>query len=175
MAVDLHWNVLSVEYDTMLVIIYIWRILESPFSVLDRDRDDTVVFTCRVIQASCISFIFHTELAFWISRRLCFSCSSDGFWIFFRLGKVDRDIQSTIFCINSPFAVLFDTVSADIITVLTQLVVESSCFFRRLFVFFPESVLNLSRTWHETVHDLCIKEITVSDTVFNDASCNSLI
>ena len=114
MAVDLHWNVLSVEYDTMLVIIYIWRILESPFSVLDRDRDDTVVFTCRVIQASCISFIFHTELAFWISRRLCFSCSSDGFWIFFRLGKVDRDIQSTIFCINSPFAVLFDTVSADI-------------------------------------------------------------
>ena len=23
--------------------------------------------------------------------------------------------------------------------------------------------------------DLCIKEITVSDTVFNDASCNSLI
>ena len=76
-----------------------------------------------------------------------FISTGDGFWIFFRLGKVDRDIQSTIFCINSPFAVLFDTVSADIITVLTQLVVESSCFFRRLFVFFPESVLNLSRTW----------------------------
>ena len=53
---------LSIKYDTMLIVVYIWRILKSPFSVIDRKRYDPVILSCRVIHSSCISFIFHAKL-----------------------------------------------------------------------------------------------------------------
>ena len=65
--VDLHRNMLSVKYDAVLIIIYIRRILESPFSSVDGDGDDPVVLSGRMIQTSGIAFILHTELTLGIA------------------------------------------------------------------------------------------------------------
>ena len=62
--VDLHGDMLTVEDDAVFIIINVRRVLESPFCPLDGDGDDPVVFPCGVVCASCITFIFHTELAF---------------------------------------------------------------------------------------------------------------
>ena len=107
-----------VKYDAVLVVIYIRRILESPFLSLDGDGDDAVVLPCRVVQASRISFVFHAELAFRVGGGLRLACRGDGFWIFLRLGEVDRDVQSPVLCIYRPFAVPFDAVTAYVVAVL---------------------------------------------------------
>ena len=37
---DLHWDMLAIEHDTVLIVIHIRRILEAPLAVIDRDRDN---------------------------------------------------------------------------------------------------------------------------------------
>ena len=49
-AVDLHRDMLTVEYDTVFIIVYVWRVLEAPFAVVDDDGDDPVVFSGRMIE-----------------------------------------------------------------------------------------------------------------------------
>ena len=63
-AVYLHRNMLSVKYDTVLIVIYIRRVLKSPFLSLDRNRDDAVILPCGMVHASCIALVLHAELAF---------------------------------------------------------------------------------------------------------------
>ena len=57
---------------------------KAPTKYGDLETNNTVITTSWVIDATKITFIFHTKLAFWIIRSYrIFSCS-DGFWIFFR-------------------------------------------------------------------------------------------
>ena len=62
LMLDLHWNMLAVKYDAVLIVIYIRRILESPLTSLNSDRDDPVVLSGRMVQSACIAFIFAAEL-----------------------------------------------------------------------------------------------------------------
>ena len=78
-AVDLHRDMLTVEYDTVFIIVYVWRVLEAPFAVIDGDGDDPVVFSGRMIEPSGIAFIFHAKLTFRISTCFCISGSGNGF------------------------------------------------------------------------------------------------
>ena len=142
-AVDLHWNMLSVEYDAVLVIVYIRGVLESPRVILNCDRDDSVVLTSRMIKASCISFVFHTELTFWIGRGFCFSCCCNRFWIFLWFGKIDRNVNFSIRAVHFPFLILLYTITANIVAVLAQFVKIICCFLRIILVFFPKSLLDL--------------------------------
>ena len=65
--VDLHGDMLSVEYNTMLIIINIGRVLHSPRTVIDCDWNDSVILSCRMICAACISLIFRTKQTFGIA------------------------------------------------------------------------------------------------------------
>ena len=69
----------------------------------------------------------------------------------------------------------FDPVPADVIAVLTELVIKLSGGFRRFLIMSPEVVLNLSRTRQQAVHQSGVEQITIADAVFNDAACNSLL
>ena len=53
LALDLHRSMFSVEHDTVLIVVDIRRILESPLAVIDRDRNDAVILSGRVIEAPC--------------------------------------------------------------------------------------------------------------------------
>ena len=61
-VIDLHRHMLSVKHDTVLIVIYIRRILESPLTSLNSDRDDPMVLSGRMVQSACIAFIFAAEL-----------------------------------------------------------------------------------------------------------------
>ena len=50
LALDLHRSMFSVEHDTVLIVVDIRRILESPLAVIDRDRNDAVILSGRVIE-----------------------------------------------------------------------------------------------------------------------------
>ena len=164
-AVDLHRDMLTVEYDTVFIIVYVWRVLEAPFAVVDGDGDDPVVFSGRMIEPSGIAFIFHAKLTFGISTCFCISGSGNGFGILFRLGQIDGNVDLSIITGDLPFLILTYPVTADVVAVLREFVKESSSCFRRYLVLFPEVCLDLSRAWEQTVHQSGVKKIPVSDAV----------
>ena len=59
-VLNLHGYMLTVKYDTMLIIVNIRRILESPGALIYFHRDNSMILSCRMIYPSCIAFIFHT-------------------------------------------------------------------------------------------------------------------
>ena len=166
---------LAIKYNTMLIVIYIRRILESPRSIIDCDRNNPVILPCRMINTSRISFIFRAKKTFRIASGFYIPCRGNCFWIFFRFGQIDGNINLTVWTVYLPLLILLYAISADIIAVLT-LFVEIFCrIFRRFFIFFRKCLLYLSRSWYQTIHDLRIEKITESDTVFNDSSFYRLI
>ena len=62
---------------------------------------------------------------------------------------------------------------ADVIAVLTELVIKLSGGFRRFLIMSPEVVLNLSRTRQQAVHQSGVEQITIADAVFNDAAMST--
>ena len=85
-ALDLHRCVFGIEYDAVLIVIYIRRILEKPVTVVDRHRDNAVVLTRRMIDTSCVTLIFLAQQTFRITALLCQLRCRDRLRILFRLG-----------------------------------------------------------------------------------------
>ena len=124
----LHWNMLTVKYDTMFVIVYIGRILHIPVAVLNRHRHNPVVLPRRMIQPTSVAFVLFAEQTFGITTLLGELRRRDSFGIFFRLGQIDRNVQTAVFRFCRPLSVLCDTVSADIVRILAELIVKICSF-----------------------------------------------
>ena len=58
LALDLHRSMFSVEHDTVLIVVDIRRILESPLAVIDRDRKDAVI-ACVGGGSNAIGSFYH--------------------------------------------------------------------------------------------------------------------
>ena len=156
-SLDFHWSMLAVKHNAMLIVIHIRRILESPRSIIDCDRNNPVVLPCRMINTSRISFIFRAKKTFRITSGFYIPCRGNCFWIFFRFGQIDGNINLTVWTVYLPLLILLYTIPADIIAVLTQLIKIISSFLRAFCIFVPEFFLYLTRTWHQTVHQSGIK------------------
>ncbi len=165
-VLNLHGNMLRVEHDTMLIIIYIRRILKSPLAAVYGHGNDPVVLSRRMIYPSRITFILPTKQTFRITALLCILCRRNRFRIFFRFGEVDGDIQIAVLCRGHPLLILLNAVAPDIIRILTQLIKIIRGFFGISPIFFPECPDDLARSRRKQSHDLCIKEIAVHHTVF---------
>ena len=174
-SLDLHRCMFTVKYNTVFIVINIWRILKAPRTVIDRDRDNSVIFSCRMIYSSCVTFILRTKQTFRVTTGFHKFGSCDGFRIFFRFGKVDGDIDLTIFTVYCPLLIFFYTVASDIVAVLTQFIKIIRRFLRIFFISIPEFFLHLRRTRHQTVHKFCIEEISVYNAVLNNPSLYSFI
>ena len=174
-SLNLHRSMFAVKYDAMFIVVNIWGILEAPWTVINRNWNNSVILSRRMVHPSCISFILRTKQAFRITAGLHQFGSCDCLWIFFRFGQIDGDIDLTIFAVYCPLLIFFHTVTSDVVAVLAQFIKEIRCFFRIFFISIPELFLHLRRTWHQTVHKFCIKEISVYDTVLNNAPLYSFI
>lgn len=121
-SLNFHWSMLAVKYNTMLIVIHIRRILESPRSIIDCDRNNPVVLPCRMINTSRISFIFRAKKTFRIASGFYIPCRGNCFWIFFRFGQIDGNINLTVWTVYLPLLILLYAISADIIAILTQFI-----------------------------------------------------
>ena len=83
--VNLHRCVLCVQHDTVLVIIDVGGILEAPLLPADFDRDDPMIFSCRIIHAAGIALALMAKLALRIPGLLCFTGSCNRLRILLRL------------------------------------------------------------------------------------------
>ena len=164
---DLHRCMLTVEHDTVFVIVYVWRILESPLAVINGNRNNPVGLSCRMIPSPCIAFIFKAKLALRISHGCRLSCCCNGFWILFRLGQIDSNIQFPVWAVDLPFLILFNPVTADIISILAELIEPVCGFLRILGIFLTECFLYLCRSRSQAVHQLRIKQVTVCHAICN--------
>ena len=127
---NFHRHMLRIEYDAMLIIIHIRRILEEPLTVVDRHRNNAVVAACRMIQPPCIALIFPAEQTLRIGCLLRELCRRDRLGILLRLGQINRDIQIAILRRSQPFAILRNTITTDIVRILTEFVDKNrSAFF----------------------------------------------
>ena len=136
---NLHGYMLKIEHNAMLVIINIGRILKAPAAFVDGHRNDPVILSGGMIHPACIPLVLPAQQALRITGLLCVSGRRDGLGILFRLGEVDGDIQVAILCIGNPFHVPADTVSANIVGVLAELVIvirNPMCYFPFLFWLF---------------------------------------
>ena len=115
---NFHGNMLRIKHNTVLIIVYIGRILEAPAAVLNRHRNYTVILSCRMVDTSGISFILHTQQAFGISALLCIFSRRNGFRIFLRFGKVYGNIHFSVRGLCFPFYIFYNPVTADIVAVL---------------------------------------------------------
>ena len=95
--IDYHWCMLTVKYNTMFIVINIWRILHKPVISINGERNNSVIISCRMIYPSGISFIFLTKQTFRIARLFLKFCRCNSFRILFRLWKIYRDINITVF------------------------------------------------------------------------------
>ena len=112
-TVDLHGSMLSVEDDTMLVIVRIGRILNEPGASVDGQGNDPMILAGGRIETSRVSFVFPTKKALGVGGLGGFLCGGDGFGILFRLGKVNRNIQIAVFRMGNPFQILGNPITAD--------------------------------------------------------------
>lgn len=151
-SLDFHWSMPAVKHNAMLIVIHIRRILESPRSIIDCDRNNPVVLPCRMINTSCISFIFRAKKTFRIASGFYIPCRGNCFWIFFRFGQIDGNVNLTVWTVYLPLLILLYAISADIIAVLTQFIKIIGCFLWAFFIFIPELFLHLARTRHQTAH-----------------------
>ena len=83
---NFHRRMLEIKHNTVFIIIYIGRILKSPWTVVDGNGDDPVVLSGRMIDAARIPFVLRTEKTFWIAAGFRVLCRCDG------LGKYDERI-----------------------------------------------------------------------------------
>lgn len=156
-SLDFHWSMLAVKHNAMLIVIHIRRILESPRSIIDCDRNNSVVLPCRMINTSRISFIFRAKKTFRITSGFYIPCRGNCFGSFSGLDKLMVISISPYGLSTFHFLILLYTIPADIIAVLTQLIKIISSFLRAFCIFVPEFFLYLTRTWHQTVHQSGIK------------------
>ena len=120
--VDGHGSVSLIQQDTMLVVVYVGRILEAPSFSLDGYWNNAVSATSGMVQAASVAFVFHTELALGITAlRLQLGCSN-GLGILFWLGQVDGNVQVTVFCGSNPLHVTLNSVTTDVVVVLGKVV-----------------------------------------------------
>ena len=172
---NLHRNMLTVKDDAMLIVIHIWGILKSPGAVIYSDRNESVILSGRMINSSCISFVLRAKKTFRITAGFYKLGSSDCLRIFFRFGKIDGDIDFTIFTVYCPFLIFLYTITTNIIAVLTEFIEVIGCFLWIFLISAPELILYLRRTRHQTVHKSGIKKVSVHNTVFYEISLHSLI
>ena len=173
--IDLHGNMLGIENDTMLVVINVGTILQTPGLIADGNRHDPMIGTGGMVHPSCITLILHTQLALGVSRLGGVLGSSNGFRVLLRFAQIDGDIQLAIFALILPAHILLDAITADVVGVTGEFIIPVSSINWRQGILFPESINHFSGHGSNCTHDSGIENILGSDAVITDTLGNCIV
>ncbi len=164
---NFHRNMFGVKHNTVFIIIYIRRILESPSAAIDRHRYYSMILPCRMVNTTRISFILNTEQAFRITALFRALRCGNRLGIFLRFRQINRNIQITVFRRSNPFLVFLDTIPSDIVRILTEFIEIIGGIFGIAFIFGFKYGNHFTRSGYQHTHNLRIKQIPVHDAVLS--------
>ena len=121
-AADAHGRVLRVEYDAVLVVIQIRRILQKPLLSAQRQRNHAVILARREADAARVAGILAAEHAFGIAGLLRVLRGGDVARVLFGLGEIDRDFQPARGRFLKEARVFGDAVHADVVRIAACLI-----------------------------------------------------
>ena len=173
---DLHGCMLVIEHDAVLVVVNVGAVLQIPCAVVDGQRDDAVVFARGVVHAACVALVLHAQLTLGVSALGCKLCGGNGLGVFFRLGQVDGDIQVAVLGLGDPLQIALDTVAADVVGVLTELVEPVGGGLRAL-VFVPllKVCAHNAGARGKHAHQLGVEQIACGGVILAHAAGNGIV
>ena len=135
-----------------------------------------MIFSCREIKTPKIPLTFPAKHTGRVRMRSRLSKKSDLLRILFRLTQVNRDIQFLVRTLYLIADILFDTITADIVIILTELIKIFGSLLRRRCIFVPKTLSNIGRSVRKNPHNPCIKKILCNCTVvFHDALYQGIV
>ena len=170
-----HGDVVAVQYDAVLIVVGVRRILQKPFIPVELQRNQAVCLARGMIAASCIAFIFAAEQALRIDCRRRELRLCDITRILFRLGKIDGNIERTIRRLRFPGDIAVDARLADIIGGNAEPVIGIRRGLRRPGISIAEASYDLGGTRHHAVHQPRIEKITLIDSILDAIFLYSII
>ena len=171
-----HGGVLLVEHNAMLIIVDIGAVLQAPCAIVNRNGNDTVIFPGGVIHPACVALILHAQQALGIATLGSIFCSCNGSGVLLRFAEVNGDVQITAGSRSNPLHILRDCVSADIVGILTELIVPIRCCFRTQTVIAVSKLpLNLTGSWSETAHQSGVEQLSGCSVILTYAPANRIL
>ena len=119
-----------------------------------------------VVDPAPVALVFGAELAPGIGGGGQIFCRRNGLGVLLRLGQVYGNIQLAVLRGGLPLHVLGDAVPADVVGVLTELVVPVGGLFGVLGVEGLELRAHLGGPGGETAHQLRVKQVPVDHGIF---------
>ena len=145
---------LAIKENRVFIKVGIRRVLEAPLLVFHLETNNTVIAAGWVINATQITFIFHTKLTLRIIRSYRILSSRNSLRIFFRFRKVNRNFQVTILCWSLIGDILSNCLYLNIIIAFTKIIKISNCLLWVWFISIPEVTIDNTRAWCNQVHEL---------------------
>ena len=153
-AADFHGLMLAIKEDTMLIEIGIGRILKAPGLPFHLIADDPMVGPCWMVDAALVAFIFQTELAERVARRLNQFGSRDGLGVLFWLGQIDGDFQIAILSRALVVDIFGNGLVFNIVIGLTELIKVCNSPLGISCIGLPKVSIDLAWGWRDEVHEL---------------------
>ena len=183
LVINVHWNVIRVHSNAMLVEVRVWTVLESPTMLIELNGDDAQVLpgrmsTCaRRSAASGVALVIQAELACGVllarSVLSCFSCCNLT-RIFFWLGEIDGNLKVSPGSWRSPGNVSGNGTSSDIAGIAAERVEPVSCSARSLrSVQLVEMACDFGRLWQQKAHNTHGKRVLATLGVLDKSMRNS--
>ena len=163
----LHRDMLAVQYDAVLIVIRVRRVLHEPPVTGQAQWNQTMRLAGRMTGMTSIAFILTAQQTFRIRAGFHELCLGNIPRILLRLGQIDGDIEIAIFRSRLPDDILIDTILADVVRSNAHLVEFIRSRFRGTGIVTAPPADNLRRTWHDTVHDTRVKKVALIDRILD--------
>ena len=173
--VDFHRCMLRVECDAMLVIVNIGTVLHKPRFTADRNGNNPVILSCRMIHAAFIAFILHAKQALGITGLRCSFCCCNCLGILFGFTQIDGNIQIAILGSGLPANIFLNAITPDVIRVLRELIEPVCSSLRILRIQFLELIADLTRRRCKNTHQFGIVQISACDIIRNDTFIHCIV
>ena len=124
-----------------------------------------MILSCRMRKCTGIAFVLLTQKTVGIITFDLICGIRNVFRVFLRLRQIDCNVNLSVWRLCLPFFIFYNPVGADIICVLTKLIIKIRRFLRTLCIQFLKLFSHTGRRRCYQSHNLCIKQISVCDGV----------
>ena len=174
-AIDLHGRVLTRKRDTVLVIIYIGRILQIPLRPRHGHGNLTKGLSCGLRRVTRISLVVVAKQALGIAALRQKLCSGNGLGILLGLGQIDGNIDIAVLRGRFPLEVTADTVAANVVAVARQLIKVVGRLLGRNGIERIKLADNLGGSGRDLPHDRGVEKVAIHHAVLTKSVCHGIV